>query len=179
MFDAGFTFSLIQQNIFKKKELISESIFQFKTSKNKRYIVTVEEYPHHVFVPKFYPSTEKNNPNRFAILTNEYEGTRIIRTIIDIMLLTYKNNPLASFAWLGIATSMKEKKEGKSFTQRYRIYKNVMLNFFDPNNWFHYDDYLTSTYLLINKKQANIESFLQNTIRMFTDIYPDLERLES
>ena len=178
MFDAGFPFTLIQQNQYKEKELLSESLFQFKTGKNRRYSVSVEEYAHHVFVPKFFPSTEKNNPNRFAILTGEYEGARVIRTIIDIMLSTYSVNPSASFAWLGIATSMKYKKEGKSFTQRYRIYKNVMLNFFNPDNWFHYDDYITSTYLLINRKQENIESFLQSVIRMFTDIYPDLERSE-
>lgn len=178
MFDAGFDFSLIQRNILKDKDCISESIFQFKTSKNKRYIVTVEEYSYKVFVPKFYPSKEKNNPNRFSVLTNEFKGSRVIRTVIDIMLFVYRENPEASFAWIGVATSMKNKKEGKSFTQRYRIYKNIMLNFFSEDNWFHYDDYITSTYLLINKKQKDIEQFLQTIIRMFTNIYPDLERLE-
>ncbi|MDQ2753798.1 MAG: hypothetical protein M3R72_12315 [Bacteroidota bacterium] len=93
------------------------------------------------------------------------------------MLLLYDDHPNASFAWIGVATAMKNKKEGKSLTQRYRIYKNVMLNFFSTLNWFHYDDYITSTYLLINKKEKNIEQFLQNTIRMFTDMYPDLETL--
>jgi hypothetical protein len=53
-----------------------------------------------------------------------------------------------------------------------------MLNFFNEESWLHYDDYITSTYLLINKQQNNIEQFLKNVIRMFTDIYPDLERLE-
>ncbi len=178
MFDAGFDFSLIQRNILKNKDCISEYIFQFKTSEKKRYIATVEEYTNKIFVPKFYPSKERNNPNRFSVLTNEYKSSRIIRTVINIMLLMYKEIPDASFAWIGVATSMKNKKEGKSFTQRYRIYKTVMLNFFNEENWFHYDDYITSTYLLINKRQKNVDIFLKNAIRMFTDIYPDLERLE-
>ena len=178
MFDAGFPLTLIQHNSVKEKEILSESVFQFKTSRNIRYIVNVEEYPNYVFVPKFYPSSEKNNPNRFAVLTFEYNSAKIIRTIIDIMLFVYKANPMASFAWLGAATSMKRKREGKSFTQRYRIYRNLMLNFFSSDNWFHFDDYVTSTYLLANKKQQDIDIFLQTVIRMFTDIYPDLERSE-
>jgi hypothetical protein len=178
MFDAGFKFALIQQNTPEHKVWIREYIFQFRSSKKRRYIVTVEEYPFHVFVPKFYPSTEKNNPNRFAVLTNEYEASRVIRTTMDIMLFIYQRHPEASFAWMGIATVMKNKKEGKSFTQRYRIYRNVMMNFFSTEHWLHYDDYVTSTYLLINKKQKDTEQFLRKIIRMFTDIYPDLERPE-
>lgn len=129
-------------------------------------------------VPKFYPSSQKNNQHRFELLTDEYKASRIIRTVIDIMLFIYEKKPKASFAWIGVATSMRNKKEGKSFTQRYRIYKNVMLNFFGEKNWLHYDDYVTSTYLLINKRQTNTEQFLKNVIRMFTVIYPDLERSE-
>src|SRR5690349_14231943 len=151
MFDAGYKFSLRQQNTPEHKDWVREYIFQFRTSARKRYIVTVEEYPLQIFVPKFYPSSEKNNPNRFAVLTDEYKASRIIRTTIDIMLFIYQKNPEASFAWLGVATAMRNKKESRSFTQCYRIYKNLMLNFFSEENWLHYDDYVTSTYLLINK----------------------------
>lgn len=111
-------------------------------------------------------------------LTDEYKASRIIRTIIDIMLFIHQKNSEASFGWIGVATVMKNKKESRSFTQRYRIYKNVMLNFFREENWLHYDDYVTSTYLLINKAQAEPEQFLRKVIRMFTDIYPELERPE-
>ena len=178
MFDAGFEFALIQRNIIENNDHVCEFIFQFKTKGRKRYIVIVEEYLNNIFVPKFYPSTEKNNPNRFAILTNEYQSARVIRTIIDIMLFIYKISPEVSFGWLGVATLLQHKKEGKSFTQRYRINKNVMLNFFNADNCYHYDDYRTSTYLLINKKQKDIQQFLEDTVRMFTDLYPDLERFE-
>jgi predicted HAD superfamily hydrolase len=71
--------------------------------------------------PSFIFQKKKNNPKRFSVLTDEYKASRVVRTIINIMLFIHKNNPIASFAWIGVATSMKNKKEGKSFTQRYRI----------------------------------------------------------
>lgn len=53
-----------------------------------------------------------------------------------------------------------------------------MLNFFDTAHWKHYEDFATSTYILIPINKENIGVYLQNVIKMFSDIYPDLEAID-
>lgn len=177
MFDQSFPYRLIQKTKLTGKDILSDAYYSFNSS-YRRYIVLVEEYPYDVFVPKFYPSTFKNSPHKFNILVNDFEVGRIVRTCINIMLAVYRENPGASFAFVGAETITKHKKENKIFTQRYRVYKRVMLEFFNTDNWYHYDDMLTSTYLLIAKTKPDVETYLKNVIAMFANIYPDIENVD-
>ncbi|MDE1191136.1 MAG: hypothetical protein PW786_03230 [Arachidicoccus sp.] len=174
MFDSSFEYFFIQKKGYENKDILSEYIYQFKTNFT-RYIVIVEEYRYNVFVPKFYPSRFKNNKNRFNILTNDFITGRIIRTVMNIMLDLLKQFPTSSFAWIGVPTNTTNKKESTAYTQRFRIYKRVVINFFNKENWFHYEDYRTSGYILVNKCNTDIESYLNSIMIMFVNIYSDLE----
>jgi hypothetical protein len=79
---------------------------------------------------------------------------------------------------VGVNTISKDIVEHKYFTQRFRIYRALMLNFFDTAHWKHYEDFATSTYILIPINKENIGVYLQNVIKMFSDIYPDLEAID-
>lgn len=177
MFDSSFPFTFIQKRIFESGDIIAEYNYQFKAYRI-RYIVIVEEYKHNIFVPKFYPAHLKSNGKRFNVLTNDFHAPGIIRTTINIMLQLLSKRPDASFAWLGAPVIMKNKVESNSFTQRFRIYKKVMINFFTQEKWYHYEDYRTSTYMLVNKLQSDFDEYLQKVISMFIYIYPELEPVE-
>jgi hypothetical protein len=52
-----------------------------------------------------------------------------------------------------------------------------MLNYFDTAHWLHFDDFATSTYMLIPVNKEDVETYLKNLLKMFSDIYPELEAI--
>lgn len=177
MFDSSFSYRLLQEKKIEGKEIVREFIYDFYSSK-RRYIVLIEEYEFQVFVPKFFPSSLKDSPNKFNVLLNDFEASRIVRTCINILLELLSKYPNYSFAFVGVNTISKETVEQKYFTQRFRIYRQLMLNCFDTANWQHYEDFATSTYILIPVTKNNTELYLKNVLKMFSDIYPDLESID-
>lgn len=177
MFDESFPYKLIQKRSLDSRDIISEAYYSFNSSK-RRYIVLVEEYPLQVFVPKFFPSSYRNSPHKYNLILNDFEASRIIRTCLNIMLDFNLEFPEASFAFVGANTKSKNKSETKIQTQRFRVYKNLMLNFFDTEHWWHYDDMLSSSYLLVKRNKPNFSIYIQNVIKMFSDIYHDLEHIQ-
>ncbi|MDI9363599.1 MAG: hypothetical protein QM541_01515 [Flavobacterium sp.] len=174
MFDKSFPYKLIQKKSIIGQQIVREFIYDFRSSK-RRYIVLVEEYNLNVFVPKFFPSLLKDSPNKFNVLVNDFEASRIVRTCLDIMLDLLYQHPNYSFAFVGVNTISKNIIEQKYFTQRFRIYRALMLNFFDTTYWQHFEDFSTSTYILIPFSKENLEQYLKKVLKMFSDIYPDLE----
>ncbi len=176
MFDKSFDYRLLQKRASKEYGVITESVYSFNSSK-RRYIVIVEEYDFNVFVPKFFPSAFRNSQFKYNIILNDFEASRIVRTCINITLQILKEHDDASFAFMGSYTVSGTKKESKILTQRFRIYRLLMYNFFSKENWVHLDDEVTSTYLLVPVSKTDIEGFVQKVIRMFTHVYPDLETI--
>lgn len=66
MFDESFDYHLIQKRKSNEFGVLNENIYSFNSTK-RRYIVLVEEYDNLVFVPKFYPSTYRNSPNKYIL----------------------------------------------------------------------------------------------------------------
>ncbi len=122
MFDEGFDFRFIQKRKIESNDVICEYHYSFFTSK-KRYVALVEEYAQNVFAIKFYPASFKNNNNRFNLIVDDFEASKVIRTSVNIMLSILDQRPEASFVWVGSHTQMKSKHEAKTNTQRFRIYK--------------------------------------------------------
>jgi hypothetical protein len=156
MFDASFPYKLIQKKSIVGMDIIRKFVYDFHSSK-RRYIVLIEEYELNVFVPKFFPSSLKDSPNKYNVLLNDFEAPRVVRTCINIVLELLAQHPNHSFAFVGANTITKKSVEQKYFTQRFRIYRILMLNFFTTNNWMHFEDFTTSTYLLFpfQKKTKN------------------------
>lgn len=177
MFDSSFSYRLLQEKKVVDKEIVREFIYDFNSSK-RRYIVLIEEYQLNVFVPKFFPSFLKDSPNKFNVLLNDFEASRVVRTCINILLELLSKYTSHSFAFVGVNTISKETLEQKYFTQRFRIYRQLMLNCFDTVYWQHYEDFVTSTYILIPATKENTEFYLKDVLKMFSDIYPDLESID-
>jgi len=81
MFDKSFSYSLIHKQPRNAPYLKTEYGYHFHTKRNRRrYLILVEEYEYNVFAIKFFPSDKRDNPNRFNIITNQFEFAPIIRT---------------------------------------------------------------------------------------------------
>jgi len=77
-----------------------------------------------------------------------FEPRAIFRTVVDIALEVFRNNPKASFMYIGAA----DKKDSKNKpTRRYRVYQMYMMDY-DIHDWFEPADFVShSMTLLINK----------------------------
>jgi hypothetical protein len=147
-------------------------LFNFKstkggTKKGKRYVVQVEEYPYNTYAIKFYPKSLENSRNKYRVLMNDFDAPRIIRTCVQIMVDFYQRDPLASFAFTGTRT---EKEETDENTIKYRVYKQVMVNFFPPSKFTHAENNKYSAYMLINR-DTHIEDLEIKIKEMFERYY--------
>lgn len=134
---------------------------------NEKYIVRVEEYREiNVFVVKFYLARHKDKQNPYQALSKLNNPSRVIGTIIEIMVDFYNKNTNASFGFVGINLE----GESKVNTKRFRIYKKIMELFFPPNKFLHYSNPSQSAYLLLNREQAS-QKRLEHIANFFNEIY--------
>jgi hypothetical protein len=140
-----------------RKHVLHLSIYRFKTDKFK-YLVEVETYADDIYILKFYNRKDKENKNRYNLLTKEGKCSRIIGTCFSIFLDIYKKNNRASFGFIGAYTLDPKtgKTEGKDNTKRYRIYTKAMINYFGTKTYTYFDDPSQSFYIAVNNLNKDI-----------------------
>ena len=183
MFDKCFEF----QYKTNKIERIGESdvkvhLLTFRTSKNRVIIVNVHEHQEHsLYVLKFFDKNHRLSDNRFSLLTADGEASAIINTNIAIMQYFYKQNPYASFAFMGaptkeeIETNIQNNHHSAYITKRFKLYRRVMSIFFNPARFLHVQNIQCSAYLMANRDflYPNHESMLKKIIQRLKASYPD------
>ncbi|MFN3489554.1 MAG: hypothetical protein ACK4YV_10495 [Emticicia sp.] len=173
MFDSGYKFALISKTTVSKKLFLRQRIYNFR-SLFRRYIAVVEEYELNVFIVKFFPVSHKLSDKKYNVIFNDFDAPRVIRTCIDIMLSIATENELASFGFIGANTISEDFYENEINTQRFRIYRRIMLNFFREESFSHLEEPSISAYLMVNKKNKNFEELTPKIVEMFQEVYPDL-----
>lgn len=156
--------------------LLCRHTYRFKTRLNKVYIVDVEEYQHQIFIIKFYLKNHQDSPKRFNLTTltkdregkNHYDndGWRIISTCLNIMLEIRERHPKMSGGFIGA----NKIGESKVLTARFRLWRQVALTFFDPDNYTHYPNEAASAYFI----QSNLNThpdLLIKAEQMFNQLY--------
>jgi hypothetical protein len=175
MFDGYYNYKFITKlNPLHGDFYISKSIFSFE-AETYRYIAEVELYQFNMYVIKFFPKHLQDSKYKFSMVLNEEYAPKIIRTCINIMLEISNANPLANFGFLGSNTISTDFTESKYMTQRYRIYRQLMLNFFSENSYYHIENQTNSAYILLNKSHTNLKELLIDVQKMFISYYPDLD----
>ncbi|MEZ4827951.1 MAG: hypothetical protein R3C61_16960 [Bacteroidia bacterium] len=166
MFDQFFEFKYINHQPGTQSDgFIRVHTYKF-TAQNEPYIFRAEEYQHSVFAVKFYHKSFEDSPQRYNLLTNKGIPSPIFRTCINIMLDIVQKFPTASLGFIGSELQA----EGRTNTQRYRIYKQLMENFFSPAKFSHHIYPPHSAYLLINRAQEDAE-ILFKVESLFQEIY--------
>ena len=153
---------------------IANYSYSFNTSNQRRYIVQLHEYEYKVFVIKFYEAAHKNRRNKFNMLLNDHDCTKILRTVIEIALDILKTQEFASFAFVGVPKEGKEEKD-KENNQRLRIYKQLAENFFGTDTFKHGHEYRVNCYLMVNKKNENPDGLYETIIDMFANVFNELD----
>lgn len=164
MFDKSFDFTYINhQPGGPSDDFLRVHTYKFHSEK-ELYLVRLEEYPFDVFAIKFYPKSFEDSPNKYRLLTNHGNPMPIIRTCINIMIDILNKFPGASLGFMGI--EMENEHIGN--TKRYRIYRQLMENFFSPVNFSHHVYIPQSIYLLLNRNSKH-DNHLQVVEKFFVD----------
>jgi hypothetical protein len=148
------------------QDKLIEHVYSFRGKTNKRYIAIVEEYDYYVFIVKFCLQERKYHPDRFNLLTNLNECSRVITTIVLIMKDVYTKNPYASFGFVGSNLP----NEDKENTKRFRLYERVVRQIISPVAFEHRQSAKHSSYLLLNKDNPE-HNLLSKIDKMFERIY--------
>jgi len=156
MFDSPYEFKYIGSEPTPSEPFERMHRLSFRSHTKDRYIVEVEEYNHDLYAIKYYLKAHTQSPNKFKLLTGLKQPTRVIRTCIDVMLYFIKRrNPWASFIFIG---EQLQTEDSKKNTKRFRIYKSIMENFFNPVDFDHYYRRESSVYIILNKLKIDTTS---------------------
>lgn len=144
-------------------------IYKFNVDKENRYLVTVEEYQHNVYVLKYCLERHQDNNDKFNILTNigYTKAKKVILTCFQIGFSIYDRNPLASFGFIASPTIKELGKTGFNTTKRLLIYKYFIPCLPLKENFTHLCYEEQSSYLMLNKDYEQQEpDALQNITNM-------------
>lgn len=174
MFDKPYTFSYKGVQPAKgEDDFIELHTYTFQ-SETEKYIVRAERFSYEVVTIKFYPKRYEKSPNRYRLLTGERHASRILGTILRIMVDVVKKYEATSLAFVGAELP----NEAQDRTKRYKLYKEIMIAFFAPVNFSHHPYPTKSIYLILNRKNKNPE-ILRKIEQMFTSIFMVESKIES
>jgi len=132
--------------------------YSFYGKNRKRYIVNVEQYEHNIYCAKFYLAEHKFCDHKFKRMANQFECSRVIQTIANIILELYHKNPFASFLFIG-SNSIDENKDN---TRRFKLYTKIIKRKATALNCEQYYISKYSAYFLFNRfHNSNIDLLLE------------------
>ena len=137
------------------------------------YIVHLEEYIRDTYVIKFFPARFKRYDNKFHMVSNDKVMQGVLGTALQIFVGCLKTNNRASLGFVATASILGQFKEARENNQRFRIYKQIMQNFFGLETFTHFVDTSNSAYLMANRVNP-IPEFVTEMQQGFSYLYPDM-----
>lgn len=133
-------------------------VFKFKSDEN-RYLVTLEEYQHNLYVLHYCLEEHMDNTDKFNELTNTgpVRARKIIATCVQIGLSMYEKNPLASFAFIASLTTKELDKKNFTIPKRLSVNRYFALSFPESKNFTHSYSDAQNFYLMLNKRYEQQE----------------------
>jgi hypothetical protein len=84
-----------------------------------------------------------------------------------------ENNNSASLGFVATASVLGQFREARENNQRFRIYKQIMQNFFGLETFAHFVDISNSAYLMANRAHP-VHEFVTEMQQGFSNMYPDM-----
>lgn len=171
-FVSPYPFQLKFKRVVSQKHLRAEHTYTFLNKYNTRYIVSGHEYDNNFYAIKFHLKRHSRTANKFRVLTKEYDGIRVLNTVVGVMIAIRKEDPKASFGFLG----MPSKDEVLTCTKRFKVYNRISKKYFNPANFHHIENAEKSTYLIIDVRH-NPDSFIERIDKIAQEEYSELKGL--
>jgi hypothetical protein len=128
--------------------------YRFKTKRNRVYFVNIPQFERNIYALKFYRRDHKLSDERYKIIVNDYDARNVIFTVLTIGLSIIKNDPVASFVFVG----MPKLEEDIMNTKRFRVYSLFASFFISTEDFIHASDINNSLYILLNKMNPQTQT---------------------
>ncbi|MCW3109641.1 MAG: hypothetical protein JWQ09_4147 [Segetibacter sp.] len=140
------------------------------------YVLRAEYHEGEVFTIKFYCKKDRHSDFKYSKIINKGDVGNILITCAHIVPILLKGYPLASFCFIGSRTiDMKSGKvEPVQNNQRFRTYKYLIASKFGTHTFAHFAYDAISSYLLVNRKNIDVEIKERELVRMFSETYLNL-----
>lgn len=141
------------------------------------YIVRAEYHQEDVFAIKFYCKKDRASEYKYSKIVNKGDVGNILITCAKAIPLLLPEFPTASFGFIGARTLDKAsgKVESYNTTQRFRVYKNVVVHKIGMVTFEHIEYPEVSGYLLLNRHSGHDLQEKENAIKkMFASTYDNL-----
>lgn len=109
-------------------------------------------------------------------MMNDFDASKVLRTVLDISLGILMKDKIASFAFVGVYKIEKEDNLTPR-TQRYRIYKRISEYFLGGQTFIHTYEERSNSYLLINKLNPNPTALSEDVINMFANVFQGIDHI--
>lgn len=181
MFDKPHEYTLVAKRPAHAGELYMQSchIYKFKDEHLTVYRANVEVYLGKLYMIKFHLESLVNCKEKYERLTNINYPFRVLSTCLAIIKEYLKKDPECSFGFIG----MKTPKEGDlKLTKRFRVYSQIMNNFFSPVKFDHTVVEKISLYLIVRKgiteqEHKQLEEAILHYQSQFEGYYPPVDFL--
>ena len=148
-------------------------LYSFDSPKSHQtYWVWIEVYKKHFYAVKFHLKAHRHSDYKYNLMTGFNEARQCIYTCMAVMAEVAKNDPRASFGFIG-ANKIGESEVN---TKRFRVYRRFMLTNFGNSEYLHKINISKSAYMLINRKElAAHPELLDEIVDGFRELYPYFE----
>lgn len=102
MFENGYVFRLATKRVIRNEyPLIEKLVYTFKTVNKRKYIVDIHRYEYGVYVIKFHDKVHTSSANKYNFVLNDFDVSKVLRTVLSIALEVLDGDKKASFAFVG------------------------------------------------------------------------------
>ena len=174
----GYDIKLVQKRPCKDGSAhLFSLIYKFYSPVTKYfYILNADYHEGDFFAVKFYCKKDRHSDFKYSKIINKGDIGNILITCAKAIPLLLKDNPQASFGFIGSRTVDEASQKVESFinNQRFRIYKQLIPLKFGEQTFAHFAYEQLSGYLLINRHCGDIAEKEKELIKMLAATYNNL-----
>jgi hypothetical protein len=156
-------------------------VFKFFSQKTRlHYIVYADYHEHDFFGIKFYAKKDRKSNRKYSNIVNKGDVSKILITCAKSIPELLKIYPKASFGFIGARSiDYKAKKvEGYKANQRFRLYTYHIPQLIGDRTFLHKSFPNASSYILLNRKNEDLEKVEKSIKNTVCNTYPDLLNIE-
>jgi hypothetical protein len=144
------------------------------------YVIYADYHEQDFFAVKFYAKKDRRSSRKYSNIINKGDVANILITCAKSIPELLKIYPKASFGFIGARTiDVKSGKvEGYKMNQRYRLYKYHIPQLIGDKTFLHKSYPNTSAYILINRKNIDLNKTERLIKSNIVNTYPDLLNIE-
>jgi hypothetical protein len=152
-------------------------IYTFFSPRTKlKYVLRAEYFCTNTFAIKFYAKRDKRLLNKYSRIVNRGDAKNILLTAGKVIEPLLREYPNASFAFAGARSldPVTNTVESYEKNQRFRIYKELIIRYVGVSTFEQISYDKISCYLLLNKKNNDLEGKRKEIEESFQNTYDEL-----